>query len=94
MKVSVVYTYDAPINPDLDAHIRWQADLLGWHEWASGVDLESHRRDISFDVEFADGAFDSEAGEDVKDLMEQAAAGGPDIQEQIDVAEEANASLG
>ena len=80
MKVSVVYTYDAPINPDLDAHIRWQADLLGWHEWASGVDLESHRRDISFDVEFADGAFDSEAG--------------VDVQEQIDIAEEANASIG
>ena len=75
MKVSVVYTYDAPIDENLDAHIRWQADLLGYKEWASGVDLESHRRDISFDVEFADGAFDTEAGVDVKDLMDAEAAG-------------------
>ena len=80
MKVSIRYEYDAPIKEDLDRHIRWQADLLGYKEWASGVDLETHRRDISFDVEFADGAFDSEAG--------------VDVQEQIDIAEEANASIG
>ena len=80
MKVSIRYEYDAPIKEDLDRHIRWQADLLGYKEWASGVDLETHKRDISFDGEFIDGAFDSEAGIDIKD--------------QIDVEAEASASIG